>query len=153
MFTEVGPDFSAFPNAEAFASWLKLCPSLRSSGGKKIRGRAYLPVPRLATALKLGAQSLHDCNTYLGQFYSRMRARFGPAIANKATAHKTARIIFAMVTTKTPYDQSHFAQAEERAKTKKLARLYRDAAQFGMTLAPGVQTANLQHMSTALSSA
>jgi transposase len=138
ILAEVGTDLSSFPNAGSFASWLKLCPGLRSSGGKKLRGRTSFGKPPLANALRIAAQALHDDKSYMGQFYRKMRARFGGPIAVKATAHKLSRIIYAVISTKTPYDESHFAKAEERSKQRRLNRLYRDAAEFGLTLAPGV---------------
>ena len=36
---EIGPDFSAFPSAQHFCSWLGLAPGTRISGGKKLSGR------------------------------------------------------------------------------------------------------------------
>ena len=131
---EVGTSLSAFPNVEAFVAWLKLCPSFRSSGGKRLRGGAQFGKPRLAVALRMAAQALHDDKSYLGHFYRKMRARFGGPVAIKATAHKLARIIYAMVTNKTANDETHFAKAEERQQMRDLNNLYRKAAKFGMVL-------------------
>src|SRR6266513_1581630 len=39
LLTEIGPDLSAFPNVAAFASWLRLCPEKRVSGGKVLSSR------------------------------------------------------------------------------------------------------------------
>src|SRR6266513_1856723 len=39
LLTEIGPDLSAFPSISAFASWLRLCPDKRVSGGKVLSSR------------------------------------------------------------------------------------------------------------------
>ena len=37
--SEIGPDFSAFPSAQHFCSWLALAPGTRISGGKNLPGK------------------------------------------------------------------------------------------------------------------
>ena len=37
IYSEVGPDLSAWPTEEHFASWLELCPRKDISGGKVIK--------------------------------------------------------------------------------------------------------------------
>jgi transposase len=39
IFAEAGPDFSRFPTAGAFCSWLRLCPDPRISGGQVLSSR------------------------------------------------------------------------------------------------------------------
>ena len=149
ILSEVGTSLSAFPSAEAFVAWLKLCPSLRSSGGKKLPAKHKIGQPNLATALRLAAQALHADKSYLGQYYRKMRARFGAGIATKATAHKLARIIYAMITKKTPYDKSHFAKAEERAQARRFSSLQRAAKEIGMILTPDWTKDVAQRLTTA----
>ena len=38
--SEIGPDFSAFPYAQHFCSWLALAPGTRISGGKNLPGKS-----------------------------------------------------------------------------------------------------------------
>ena len=38
--SEIGPDFSAFPSAQHFCSWLALAPGTRISGGKNLPGKS-----------------------------------------------------------------------------------------------------------------
>lgn len=58
LLTEIGPDLSAFPNVAAFASWLRLCPDKRVSGGKVLSSRTGPTTNRAALALRMAAQSL-----------------------------------------------------------------------------------------------
>lgn len=136
ILAEAGRDLSSFPNADAFASWLKLSPRPRITGGKKV-GRPWPSgEPPLAIALRQGAQTLHNSKTYFGEFYRKMRARFGSPIAIKATAHKLARILYTMITTKSRYDETRFALAQQRANQRALKRLHHQAARFGYVMTP-----------------
>jgi transposase len=136
LFAELGPDLSAFPSAKHFASWLGLCSDNRISGGKIISVKTRSVRSRVATALRLAAQSLHHSQSALGEFYQRMRAKLGAPKAITATAHKLARIIYRLLTTKVAYDESVFAQGEARCQQRRLQRLQRDATQLGYTLTP-----------------
>jgi transposase len=100
LLTEVGADLSKFPSAAAFASWLGLCPDNRISGGKILSAGTRHVVSRLAIALRLGAQSLYTSRSYLGDYFRRMRARLGPPAAITAAAHKIARILYHLITTR-----------------------------------------------------
>jgi hypothetical protein len=112
LLTEVGRDLSAFRSAAAFASWLGLCPDNRISGGKVLSSRARQVDHRLARALRTAAQALFRSQSWLGQYFRRMRAKLGAPKAITATAHKLARILFHMLTTGQAYDETVFAQQE-----------------------------------------
>ncbi|MEJ7609012.1 MAG: IS110 family transposase [Bryobacteraceae bacterium] len=98
LFGEIGPDFSKFRSASAFASWLGLCPDNDISGGKVLWVGTRKVKCRAATALRMAAQSLHHSKSALGDFYRRMRAKLGAPNAITAAAHKLARIIFHLIT-------------------------------------------------------
>ena len=51
---------SAFRSAEAFASWLGLCPDNRVSGGRMLKAKTRKVVSRVAAALRLATQSLRN---------------------------------------------------------------------------------------------
>jgi len=53
-----------------------------------------------------------------------------------ATAHTRARILYHLLTTGQAYDESVFAQSEERYRQRRLHRLHWEAAVLGYTLAP-----------------
>ena len=59
---------------------------------------------RAALALRMAAQALHRSQTYLGEYFRRMKARLGAPKAITAVAHKLARIIYHMLTTQQEYD-------------------------------------------------
>lgn len=136
LLTEVGPDLSRFPNAAVFASWLGLCPDHRISGGQVLSVATRKVNNRLATALRMAAQSLHRSQSYLGQYFRRTRARLGALPATTAAAHKLARILYHLITTRQPYDESGFARIEERARQRQLSYLKKQAAGLGFRLSP-----------------
>ncbi len=134
LLTEVGPDLRRFPNAAAFASWLGLCPDNRISGGRVLSVVTRKVKNRLTIALRMAAQSLHRSQSYLGQYFRRMRARLGTPPAITAAAHKLARILLHLITTRQAYEESMFAVMEERARQRQFARLTKQAASFGFQL-------------------
>ena len=115
LLTEIGPNLDRFPTAAAFCSWLRLCPDPRISGGQVLPSRTRPTKNRAAL---------------------RMKARMGTPKAMTATAHKLARIIFHMITTKQPYDATIFQKQEERRRHQKSARLHAQAKELGFQLIP-----------------
>jgi hypothetical protein len=136
LLTEVGSDLSRFPNAAAFASWLGLCPDNRISGGRILSAATRKVKNRLAIALRMAAQSLHRSQSYLGQYFRRMRIRLGTPAAITAVAHKLARILYHLITTRQQYQEATFAQMNEVDHKRQLLRLTKKAATFGYELAP-----------------
>jgi transposase len=136
LVTEIGTDFSRFPNVAAFTSWLTLCPGSKKSGGKVLSSKTRKSNNRLAAALRLAAQTLHKSQSYLGAYYRRMRARLGAPQAITAAAHKLARIIYHLISTRTAYDESVFAQEEQKQTIRHQQRLRKQALALGFQLVP-----------------
>jgi transposase len=134
LLTEVGRDLSAFRSAAAFASWLGLCPDNRVSGGKVLSSRTRQVNHRLASALRMAAQALYRSQSWLGQYFRRMRAKLGAPKAITAAAHKLARILFHMLTTGQAYDETVFAQQEAQNNQRMQQRLHQQARKYGFQL-------------------
>lgn len=134
IVAEVGPNLSRFKSAAAFSSWLGLCPDNNISGGKVLRTRTRRVKNRLAAALRMAAQSLQGSESALGEFYRRMRAKLGAPKAITATAHKLARMIYHLINTRKPYDESLFANLEASYRQRTASRLKSQAKAFGFTL-------------------
>jgi transposase len=141
LFGEIGPDFRKFRSASAFASWMGLCPDNEISGGKVLWVGTRKVNCRAATALRLAAQSLHHSKTALGDFYRRMRAKLGAPKAITAAAHKLARIIFHLVSTRQEFDDSRFAADQVRNQKRQEMKLRARAKAMGFELIPLPQTA------------
>lgn len=136
LLTEIGPDLFRFPTAAAFCSWLRLCPDPKISGGQVLSSRTRPTKNRAALALRMATQALHRSDTFLGDYFRRMKARMGVPKAMTATAHKLARIVYHMVTTRQEYDATIFQQQEQRRRQQKSTRLFAQARELGFHLVP-----------------
>ncbi len=133
---EVGTDMTKWPTAKHFASWLGLSPNNRVTGGRIISSRTKPSANRAAKALRLAANALYRSNSALGAFLRRKKAQLGPPKAITATAHKLARIIYAMLRYGQQYvdDGADYYEAQYHQRALRSAK--RRAAQLGYELVP-----------------
>lgn len=136
LASELGPDFSKIPSGADLASLLGLCPNHEITGGKVVSRHTKKTTNRLASALRMAAESLQWDKSALGDWFRRIKARLGPAQANTAGAHKIARIIYSLVTNKQEYDDRRFANDHRPDMQRKRARLERTARSMGYQLVP-----------------
>lgn len=127
LFSEVGRDMSRWPTAAHFVSWLGLCPDNDISGGKALFAGTRKVKCRAAMALRMAAQSLHHSKSALGDFYRRMRGKLGAPKAITAAAHKLARTIFHLISTRQEFDDSKFAADQLRYQKKQEVKLHAKA--------------------------
>ena len=136
LLAEIGPDLGRFPNVAAFASWLALCPANKKSGGKVLSSKTRQTNSRASRALRLAAQTLARSRSHLGNFYRSMRAQLGAPQTITATAHKLARIVYHLLTTGQPYDESMFLQEAKKQAQRHEKRLRKQAQALGFQLVP-----------------
>lgn len=136
VLSEIGTDMSKWPTEKHFASWLRLCPNNKVTGGK-VKQRGVQPTTnRASTALRVAAASLKHSDSALGAYYRRIRARSGAPAAVTATAHKLARIIYAMLKQREPYHDFGALYYEQQYRARVLRNLNRQAARLGFRLEP-----------------
>jgi transposase len=136
ILSETGSDVSAWESSKQFASWLCVSPNNKITGGKVIGTQRKKTKNRATQALRMAAASLYRSNSALGAYFRRIQAKRGFQKAVKATAHKLARIVYAMLKTKTPYHdlgQNHY---EQQYQNRVLRNLKRKAAKFNLKLVP-----------------
>ncbi len=98
LISELGFDFSAFPDEAHFVSYLRLAPNLSISAGKKVPSKLKATTTsRVASALRTAALALRNSKTALGAFYRRISSRKGASVAVFATARKLAQITYRLV--------------------------------------------------------
>lgn len=136
ILAELGPDLSSFKSAKHFASWLALCPGTRITGGKRICGATKRSANQVAHALKLAAHGLHRSKCALGAYYRRMAARLGAGKAITATAHKLARLVYAILTKGEDFVQRSQDHYESQVRARTVRYLQKKAASLGFTLQP-----------------
>jgi transposase len=134
IIAEIGTDMSAWPTVKHFTSWLGLAPNNKITGGKII-GRSPKKIKsRAHQAFRMAAQSLANSDTGLGAFYRRQRAKQGGLQANKATAHKLARIVYFMLKNKEEYRDPGADYYEQQYRQRAIQNLKRKAKKLGLEL-------------------
>jgi transposase len=130
---EIGPGgFEKFPTAKHFASWLRLAPNNKISGGKTLSNRIPKGSSRLKIALRNAANAVGNLKeSDLGRFFQRIAYKKGRQAAITATARKIAVILWNMVTKKEQYmPKTAYVFLDE--KRKQLAIIRKKIAKFGL---------------------
>jgi transposase len=134
ILSEIGLDLHKWPHMKAFCSWLGLAPRHEISGGKIVRRSTLKTRHRAGQAFRLAAQAVSRSHHSLGAYYRRMRARLGPKAAIVATAHKLARIVYHLLTHRTPYRDRSAEDYEQQARQREIVTLRKKAAKLGLAL-------------------
>jgi len=136
LASEVGFDMTPWKTEKHFGSWLNLCPGTKISGGKLLNKKTKRNPNRAAQAFRMAAASLHHSQTALGAFFRRIKSRAGGKYAVTATAHKIARIYYAMLAHGTSYVELGQQAYEQRYKERRLDHLKVQAKSLGFQLVP-----------------
>ncbi len=136
LLSELGLDPSCFPSVKHFASWLGLCPGSRITGGKRKSSKTRQVANRVATALRIAAQTLVRSHSALGAFYRRMQARMGSPKAITATAHKLARIFYHLWTSGDAFVDPGIDADEQQYQERVVKNLKKKARALGFDLIP-----------------
>ena len=132
--SEIGPDFSAFPSAQHFCSWLGVAPGTRISGGKPLPGRTHKVVNPVGQALRMAAMSARRSQTFIGAKHRARLARKDTPVAITATARELACLIYLIVTRGEQYVEKGMQAYEKRRIDRSLANLRRKARTLGYQL-------------------
>ena len=98
VISEIGTDMTKWESTGHFRFLAGAKPEQPgSTGGKVISSKTKPSASRAAAALRLAANALHRSDSALGAFLRRKKAQLGAPQAITATAHKLARIIYAML--------------------------------------------------------
>jgi transposase len=136
LASEVGFDLTPWKTEKHFASWLGVCPGTRKSGGKVLQNKTKHNPNRATQAFRMAAASLSRSQTALGAFHRRIKSRSGGQQAVTATAHKLARIYYAMLTQGTSYVELGQKAYEQRFKERRIDHLKVQAKSLGFQLVP-----------------
>lgn len=133
FMSEIGPEgLKKFSSAKKFASWLRLAPNNKISGGRILSNRIPKGSNRLKIALRNAANAVGNLkDSDLGKFFKKIAFRKGRQAAITATARKLAVILWNMITKKEPYkptNQYIFLDEKRRA----IAQLRKKISKFGI---------------------
>jgi transposase len=134
VLAETGTDMSRFKSSKHFASWLGLSPGTKISGGKVLSSTTKPVANKAAAALRMAAFTLFNSKSALGAYLRRQRSRLGAPKAITATAHKLARLVYAMLTNGTAYVDAGQEYYEERYRLRVIQNLKRKAQELGFEL-------------------
>jgi transposase len=117
MLCNMGNDIKRFASAKKFASWLRLVPNNKLSGGRIISSKTPKGKNAISLALRQAANSIGNQKEHpLTPFFKRIAYRKGRNAAITATARKLAVIIWNMITKTQPYRQPNFESLLEKRK-------------------------------------
>jgi transposase len=136
LTSEVGFDLSPWKTVKHFSSWLSLCPGTKISGGKVLSRKVKRNPNRAAQAFRMAAATLARSQSALGAFYRRVKSRTGGKQAITATAHKIARIYYALLTQGTTYVEMGQKAYEQKYQERRLKHLTTQAKSLGFQLVP-----------------
>jgi transposase len=127
LMSEVGNGIHKFETAKQFASWLRLAPNNKISGGKMLSNRIPKGSNRLKIALRNAANAIGNLkDTALSNFFNRIAYRKGRPAAISATARKLAVIIWNMIVKAVPYrpeNNYEFLDQKRKRKVQEMKKL------------------------------
>lgn len=137
LMSEVGIDgIKKFSSAKHFASWLRLTPNNKISGGKILSSKMQKGSSRLKIALRNAANAIGNLkdSTPLRDFFQRISFRKGRVSAVSATARKLAVIIWNIVVKNQPYQNpSGYMYLDEKRKLGLVKRIRKQIDKFALT--------------------
>jgi transposase len=132
VIAEAGADLSAFPSEKQFVSWLGLCPTNETSGGKVLKRRTRKVANRASTAFRNSASTLLRSQSYLGAQYRRLRTRLGAPKAITAMARKLACLFYRLIKHGQQYVDKGTEYYETRYREQQIRLLVKKAQKLGL---------------------
>jgi len=136
VISEVGLEgIKKFPTAKHFASWLRLTPNNKISGGKVLSSKVPKGSNRLKIALRNAANAIGNLkeSTPLRDFFNRINFRKGRVSAISATARKLGIIIWNMVVKNIPYyNPENYLYLDEKRKLGIVKRIRKQVSKFNL---------------------
>jgi len=133
LMSEVGNGIHKFPTAKQFASWLRLSPNTKISGGRVLSSRTPKGSNRLKIALRNAANAIGNLkDTALSNFFKRISFRKGRISAISA-ARKLAVIIWNMLVKKVPYKPETDYEFLDQKRKRKVLEMKRLIHKFDIT--------------------
>jgi transposase len=134
IISEAGDDLKNFHTEKHFTSWLGLCPTNETSGGKVLSRRTRKVVNRAATALRTAASTLLRSQSYLGAQYRRFRTRLGAPKAITAMARKLACLFYRLIKHGQQYVDKGSEYYEAKYREQQIQALTRRAQKLGLQI-------------------
>lgn len=136
LMSEIGPEgIKKFETAKQFASWLRLCPNKKVSGGKVLSSRTPKGSNRLKIALRQAANAIGNLkDNHLTNFFNRVCFRKGRPAAISATARKLSIIIWNMIVKHQAFTPPDLYEYLDQKRKRKVRELQKQIAKLDATL-------------------
>lgn len=135
ILAETGIDMSRFPTAGHFASWAKLCPGNRQSGGKRLSATIGHGNRHLRAKLVQAAwAAVKVKRSYFAACFHRLAGRRGAKRAIIAVAHRILIALYHVLKEGKPFHDLGATYYDERHQTQLIKRTQRRFAQLGLKL-------------------
>jgi transposase len=134
LLTNMGNDIQKFRTGKQFASWLRLVPNNKISGGKIISHKTPPGKNQIARCLRMAANSIGNQKSHpLTPFFKRIAFRKGRVAAITATARKLAVIIWNMIAKQQPYSAFDYEKFNQKRKNSQLRNIQSRLAKLSLT--------------------
>jgi transposase len=136
LISEVGLDgIKKFESAKQFASWLRLAPNNKISGGKILSHHIPKGSSRLKIAFRNTANAIGQLKEgWLVDFFRRINFKKGRIAAVSALARKLSVIVWNMIVKGTPYQPpTEYMCLDEKRKLGLVKRIRKQIAKFELT--------------------
>jgi transposase len=125
FISEVGIDTKKWSGVKSFTAWLNVVPNTKITGGKIISSKIMKKKNRAGQTLRMASSCLYSNKSPLGDYHRRMSYKYGGRGASLATAHKVAKIIYAMLDKKQEFNFDLLFESQNRYRTQKIKQLER----------------------------
>jgi transposase len=135
ILAEIGQEMTAFPTAQHLCSWAGLAPGNHKSANKQKKqrimpGNNYLKTILCEVAWVIAAHK----NLYLSNWYWRLKQHTDAKRAIIALARKLLVIIFAMLKSKSAYDEQKFVERKNASEQKRVKRMVSELSKLGYSI-------------------
>lgn len=132
ILAEIGADMSAFPTAQHICSWAGLAPGNHKSANKQKKqrvtpGNNYLKTILCEVAWVIASHK----KLYLSTWYWRLKQHTDAKRAIVALARKLLVIIFAMLKSRSAYDEQKFVERKSASEQKRVKRMVSELTKLG----------------------
>ena len=136
LMSEIGSEgIKKFETAKQFASWLRLSPNKRISGGKVLSSHTPKGSNRLKIALRQAANVVGNLkDNHLSNFFNRICFKRGRPAAISATARKLATIIWNMIVKHQSFAPPSIYEYLDQKRKRKVRELQKQIAKLDAKL-------------------
>ena len=132
IIAEIDTNMEFFPSSQHICSWAGLSPGNNESAGKRkschiTKGNPYLKSMLCEIAWVIAGKR----NTYLANWYWRLKSQKGAKRATIALARKILVVIFNMLKNLVPYDDSTYETLRLKCQTRKTDRFISELTKLG----------------------